>query len=211
MARARVIHLVDHDVGACAEWETILSAAGCEVASFASVPAFIARGLRVRPDCVVAEAMLGERGERGGLELQERVRELEPTVPVVFVSRNVDVRVIVRAMRAGAIDFLQKPVAPSRLLDAVARAAERAASLRAAELSRTTARARLECLTPRERVILGQVLQGRLNKQIAAALDCQEATVKVHRSRLMRKLGVRSLALLAQFGQDLGLDQRATE
>jgi len=208
MARAYVVHLVDPDADACSQWGRILADSGFEVRSFASAAAFLARGLPARPDCVVAEAMLGKRG---GLELQARVRELDPGVPVVFASGGADIRTIVHAMRAGAVDFLQKPVARTALLDAVERAVEKSAAFRAAEQQRATSQERLGRLTPRERVIFAQVLQGRLNKQIAAALECQEATVKVHRSRLMRKLGVRSVVRLVQFAQDLGLDRPVTE
>ena len=208
MARAYVVHLVDPDADACSQWARILADSGFEVRSFASAAAFLSRGLAARPDCVVAEAMLGKRG---GLELQARVRELDPGVPVVFASGGADIRTIVHAMRAGAVDFLQKPVAHAALLDAVERAVERSAAFRKAEEQRVTSRERLGRLTPRERVIFAQVLQGRLNKQIAAALECQEATVKVHRSRLMRKLGVRSVVRLVQFAQELGLDQPVME
>ena len=208
MARAYVVHLVDPDADACSQWARILADSSFEVHSFASAAAFLARGLTARPDCVLAEAMLGKRG---GLELQARMRELDPGVPIVFASGGADIRMIVHAMRAGAVDFLQKPVARAALLDAVERAVEKSAAFRAAELRRGSSLERLGRLTPRERVIFAQVLQGRLNKQIAAALECQEATVKVHRSRLMRKLGVRSVVRLVQFGQELGLEQPATE
>jgi FixJ family two-component response regulator len=96
------------------------------------------------------------------------------------------------------------PVADASLLDAVKRAVERSRALRAADQSRSTALERFALLAPRERDIFAQVLEGRLNKQIASTLDCEEATVKVHRSRLMRKLGVRSLARLVRFRQEIG-------
>ena len=169
---------------------------------------FLARGLPARPDCVIAESVLADCG---GVELQERTRAFDPTISVVFASGKADFRLIVRAMRAGAVDYLEKPVPERALLDAVARATERATALRAAEARRSSARERFGSLTPRERTILAQVLEGRLNKQIAATLECQEATVKVHRSRLMRKLGVRSLARLVQLAQDLGLNQPASD
>ena len=208
MARGYVVHLVDPDADACSQWARMLTDAGYEIRSFASAGVFLARGLPARPDCVVAEAMLGKRG---GLELQARMRELDPGVPVVFASAGADIRTIVHAMRAGAVDFLEKPVLGPALLDAVQRAVDKSCAFRAAEWRRTSSMERLGRLTPRERAIFAQVLQGRLNKQIAAALECQEATVKVHRSRLMRKLGVRSLVRLVQFGQDVGLDQPVIE
>lgn len=208
MAREFSVHLVSQDAGARIEWGRILEARDYDSASFGSAGDFLARGLSARPDCVIAEAVLGDCG---GLELQERTRSFDATISVVFVSGKADFRMIVRAMRAGAIDFLEKPVAEGALVDAVARATQRAAALRAVEERRMRARARFVSLTPRERAILAQVLEGRLNKQIAATLECQEATVKVHRSRLMRKLGVRSLARLVQLAQDLGFDRPADD
>jgi len=200
------VHLVSQDAGACREWARILEGSNHRVASFGSAGDFLSGGLPARPACVIAESVLADCG---GLELQERTRAFDSTISVVFVSGTTDFRLIVRAMRAGAIDYLEKPVAEGALLDAVARATERAAALRADQERRSRARDRFGSLTPRERTILAQVLEGRLNKQIAATLECQEATVKVHRSRLMRKLGVRSLARLVQFAQDLGLDRAA--
>jgi FixJ family two-component response regulator len=198
MAHATVVHTVGPDRDACSAWRRTLAGSGYEVHGFASPAELIASGLSSRPHCVVSEA------SPGGLELQERLRERDPTVAIVFVSAKCDVRLIVRAMRAGAIDVLRTPVAEAALLDAVGRAAARAATLRAQEQRRRSALERFSHLTPREQAIFAQLLEGRLNKQIAAALDCQEATVKVHRSRLMRKLELRSLTRLVQFGQDLG-------
>lgn len=203
MAGAIVVHLLAREERTLEGWAGILRSAGYRVAAFGSSAEFAACGLRSRPDCVVAEAPLVDCT---ALELQELVREYDLTISVVFASRVADFRVIVRAMRGGAVDFLEMPSTQHALQGAVEQAAMRAATLRAAGAERAGALARFERLTPREREILAQVLEGRLNKQIAATLDCQEATVKVHRSRLMRKLGVRSLARLVQLVLDAGVE-----
>ncbi len=202
MTRAIVVHLVARETRTLEAWAGVLRGAGYRVASFESCTGFAACGLRARPDCVVAEANLADCN---GLELQELVREFDSTISVVFASGEADFRMIVRAMRGGAIDFLEMPLTQHALQDAVARAAQRAVARRTAEAERAGVLERFERLTPREREILVQVLEGRLNKQIASTLDCQEATVKVHRSRLMRKLGVRSLARLVQLVHDAGI------
>ncbi|MFO1313643.1 MAG: LuxR C-terminal-related transcriptional regulator [Burkholderiales bacterium] len=207
MARAISVHLVAGDEATLVDWGRTLGASGYRVASFGSSTEFLACGLPARPDCVITEATLPDAS---GLDLQQRVVERDPSVSIVFASQESDFRTIVRAMRAGAIDFLETPVARGALLDAVARAVERTAGLRAAESRRCDHAQRFARLTPRERAILTQVLEGRLNKQIAAALDCKEATVKVHRSRLMRKLGVSSLARLVQLAQEAGVGRRET-
>lgn len=204
MACARAVHLVDHDKAACREWLRILAPAGYEVRSFACAADFLEMGLAERPHCVVAEFALPDVG---GLELQERMRGRGGAVPIVFASKSALIRNVVRAMKAGAVDFLQKPVRASVLVDAVARAVKMAEDVRADESSRSRASELFSRLTPRERVIFAHVLQGRLNKQIAATLDCREATVKVHRSRLMRKLEVRSVARLVHIGQTLRIDR----
>ena len=202
MTDRSVVHLVDPDQSACRQWEGVLSRAGHAVRSYDSPAAFLADGISLHPACVVTELAFATMT---GHELQARVAQIDPTVAIVFASGNGDVRQIVRVMRAGAVDFLQKPVAEAALIDAVDRAVRRSEELRAVALQRTSAKERLGRLTPRERTILVHVLEGRLNKQIAAVLDCQEATVKVHRSRLMRKLGVRSVARLVQLAEDFGM------
>lgn len=202
MTDGNVVHLVDPDEAACRQWAQILARVGYAVHWYSSPAVFFIEGIPLHPACVVTEFAFPAIT---GHEFQARVGQMDPTVAIVFVSSNGDVRQIVRVMRAGAIDFLQKPVSDAALTDAVDRAVQRSQDLRARELQRSSTRERLGRLTPRERTILEHVLEGRLNKQIAAVLDCQEATVKVHRSRLMRKLGVRSVARLVQLADDFGL------
>ena len=205
MARAIVVHLVAREQATLIDWGRILGALGYRVASFRSGAEFLAYGVPGRPDCVITEATLRDDT---GLDLQQRVLDRDPSISIAFASDQSDFRTIVRAMRAGAVDFLEMPVSAGELLAAVARAAERTAALRAAETRRSDHAELFARLTPRERAILSQVLEGRLNKQIAAMLGCKEATVKVHRSRLMRKLGVRSLARLVQLAHEAGFARR---
>jgi FixJ family two-component response regulator len=133
-----------------------------------------------------------------GLELQEKLAEQASERPVIFLTGKADVPRSVQAMKAGAVDFLLKPVEREVLLAAVARANEQDAKLRRERADRQAVERKLASLTPREREVLEQVAAGKLNKQIAAALGTVEKTVKVHRGRMMEKLGVRSVAELVR-------------
>lgn len=161
---------------------------------------WLADGIHARPACLVADAYGAD------VELLRRIAGFDPTIRVVFAAADADIRLIVRVMRGGAVDYLQKPLCGVALLDAVSRAVILSGTDRAVLYRRSQAQERLDRLTPRERRVLVEVLEGRLNKQIAATLDCQEATIKVHRSRLMRKLGVSSLARLVHFVRDVEVD-----
>ena len=131
-----------------------------------------------------------------GLELQQRLLESDEVRPIIFLSGHGDIASSVHAMKAGAIDFLVKPVRREKLLSAIARAEEQDTIARETRDRRNAVEMRLAKLTPREREVLDQVVLGRLNKQIAAALGTVEKTIKVHRGRMMAKLEVRSVAEL---------------
>jgi FixJ family two-component response regulator len=174
----------------------LVAARDCVFKTFASAEAFLDALGDDGPACVMVET---ELPGMSGLALQDRLLRQAPCIPLVFLADNADIATVVRTMRAGAIDFLPKPVTADALDDAVSRALQIAPALWEADLRRRTGRERLARLTPRERQVLEHVVAGRRNKQIASALVSEEATVKVHRSRLMRKLGVRSLAELLNF------------
>ena len=129
-----------------------------------------------------------------GLDLQSALAAAGLDVPIVFITGHGDIPMSVQAMKAGAVDFLPKPVAADALLDAVGQALARGARARAGQAEREVARRRLRSLTPRELEVLSQVTAGRLNKQIAAALGISLKTVKVHRARALEKLGAVSVA-----------------
>lgn len=197
----RTIHIVSGNVLVCRELERLLRALGHAVDCFASAGNFLANGLPERPHCAVLDCDLPEDCVPS---LQKIAQGQDVRIPVVVVAIDADVATAVRAMKAGAIDFLTLPVASDDLADAVARAALVADRWRGDEARRVRARALVERLTPRERAVFELLLEGKLNKQIAGALDSREATVKVHRSRLVRKLEVRSLAELLELGRHLG-------
>jgi FixJ family two-component response regulator len=173
----------------------LLRAAGHTVEAFASAREFLERERYAGPGCLVLDLRMPEMT---GLELQEALDRVGHALPVVFISGHGDVPASVRAMKAGAIDFLTKPVQKRTLLQAVERALARDAAARAARAERDAARARLGRRTPRERQVCDLVANGLLNKQIAAELGTGEKTIKFHRAHVMEKLGVGSVAELVR-------------
>jgi len=171
----------------------LLRSAGLPVRSFASAADFLSAGAHPGPCCVVLDMNMSGMG---GLDLQ---RELAGrTERVVFLTGYGDVPMCARAMKAGAVDFLTKPVDEEILLESVSRALELSAGAIAAMSDRSAACGKLKCLTPRERAVMERVVAGMLNKQIAADLGIAEKTIKVHRGRMMRKAGVVSVPELVR-------------
>ena len=161
----------------------------------ASPRAFLERAPADRPGCVVVDLRMPELS---GLDLQEELSRRGVSLPLVFLTGHGDVPSSVRAMKAGAIDFLSKPCDDTDLLAAVERALARDAEARAARAEKDAIQALFSALTPREREVCLLVAQGLLNKQIAAELGAAEKTIKVHRGRVMGKLGVESVAELVR-------------
>jgi FixJ family two-component response regulator len=192
---APTVLVVDDDPSVLRGLERLLRAAGYSVEGYASPRAFLERAPWDRPGCVVVDLRMPEVG---GIELQEELGRRGCALPIVFLTGHGDVSSSVRAMKAGAIDFLTKPCDDADLIAAVERALARDAEGRAAREERRAIRARFEALTPREREVCLLVARGLLNKQIAAELGTAEKTVKVHRGRVMDKLGVESLAELVR-------------
>jgi FixJ family two-component response regulator len=147
------------------------------------------------PGCLLVDLAMPEFS---GLELQDRLRALGDTHPVVFLSGHGSIQASVSAMKAGALDFIEKPCEEADLLATVRRALERDRQLREQRNAVAQIKRRLESLTPRESEVFRHVIAGRLNKQIAAVLGTAEKTVKVHRARVMQKMGVRSVAELTR-------------
>jgi FixJ family two-component response regulator len=154
------------------------------------------------PGCVILDLAMPEVD---GLELQQQLAQADVGRPIIFLSGRADIPASVRAMKAGAIDFLVKPVRRDDLLSAIARAEERDAAARAAADKQKSVNSRLSRLTPRERQVLDHVVLGSLNKQIAATLGTVEKTIKVHRGRMMTKMEVRSVAELVHLVEQAGV------
>ena len=198
--------LVDDDKGVLNALSRLLRTGGYEARAYASPEHFLAEYDASVAGCVILDLALPGIG---GLELQQRIAEQDPERPVIFLTGTGDVPKSVLAMRAGAVDFLTKPVERVQLFDALERARERDMNARNVKRDRQSFESRLAKLTPREREVLDHVVVGQLNKQIAHALGTVEKTIKVHRGRLMAKLEVRSVAELVRLTERAGLHPAA--
>ncbi len=196
-----MIFVVDDDAAFLTSVERLLRASGYAVACFASAGEFLAQRAPCAAGCVVADL---DMPGMDGLALQTALAESDAPLPVVFLTGRGDIPTSVRAMRSGAEDFLTKTAPKEALLAAIERALARDARERGDRERRQELRARFERLTPREREVLAQVLRGRLNKQIAADLGIDERSVKRHRTSLMAKIEVRSVAELARLAAEAG-------
>jgi FixJ family two-component response regulator len=192
--RNPIIHVVDDDDSVRTGVVRLLQAAGFEARGYASAGEFLlGRSDRNAPGCVVLDVRMPGPS---GLDLQEALARLEVPLPIVFLTGHGDIPMSVRAMKAGAVDFLAKPVSRDTLLASVRTALARDAETRAAREGLRLLRARYETLTPREREVFAGVVAGKLNKQIAADLGTAERTVKAHRAQIMGKMQVASVAAL---------------
>jgi FixJ family two-component response regulator len=197
-----IVYLVDDDPSILRALTRLLRAGGHQVSAFRSPREFLAQHDAAVPGCVVLDlAMPG----LNGLELQTALGAAGCQRPIVFLSGHGDVPSTVRAMKAGAVDFLTKPVREQDLLAAIERAIDGDRTMRRVRAELRAIGERLNSLTPREREVFRHVVSGQLNKQIAADLGTVEKTVKVHRSRVMEKMGVRSLADLVRVAERLGV------
>jgi FixJ family two-component response regulator len=192
------IFLVDDDAGVLKALSRLLQARGYEVQSFTSPQAFLANHDTAITGCAILDVSMPDLD---GLALQTALTAEGSQRPVIFLTGKGDIPTSVRAMRAGAIDFLTKPVNDDDLLAAIAHAQEEDAKIRSASADLNSINARFARLTPREHEVMTLVVAGRLNKQIAGDLGTVEKTVKVHRGRVMNKLGVRTVADLVRLAE----------
>ena len=201
-AQRPLVHVVDDDPGVRNALEDLLASVGYDVASFASASELLAAEQADHAHCLILDVRMPGVN---GLDFQEQLARKGRTVPVILVTGHGDVPMSVRGMKAGAIDFIQKPFREQDLLDAVALAVEECRRRAPLIERREDALQRFAGLSPREREVIGHVVKGRLNKQIAHELSISEVTVKLHRSSAMRKLGVRSLVELTRLADSLGI------
>jgi len=196
------VFLVDDEAALRSALERLLRAEDFIVDSFCSATDFLERLPDDAAGCLILDvAMPG----LDGLELQQRLIERGARLPIVFLTGHGDIPMSVQAIKAGAVDFLTKPVRRDALLRAVRSALERAEAERAALQTTADLRTRLAQLTPREREVMEHVIAGKLNKIIASDLGTSEQTIKVHRGRVMEKLNARSVADLVRIAQQLGI------
>lgn len=196
------VHVVDDDVSFLVALARLLRASGHAVKTYASANEFLAQRNADEPGCVVVDLRMPEVD---GLDLQAALARSSNPLPVLFLTGHADTVSTVQAMRGGAEDFLEKRAPKAALLDAVQRALARDTNERQSRTRQQELRSRFDTISTREREVLGLVLQGRLNKQIADDLGIVERTVKVHRKAIMTKLGVRSVAALTRLTQEAGV------
>jgi FixJ family two-component response regulator len=196
------VHIVDDDASFLAATSRLLRASGFAVKAFSSASDFLAQRDIDASGCVVADLQMPEMN---GLDFQAALARTRNPLPILFLTGHGDIPSTVRAMRGGAEDFLEKRAPKEKLLDAVKRALVRDARERESRARRRELRARFDALSERELEVLGHVVQGRLNKQIAADLGIHERTVKLHRTAITTKLGVPSVAELTRLAHEAGI------
>jgi len=202
------VHIVDDDASFLGAMERRLKHAGYEVVTYASAQHLLDRlPSESAPGCILLDVRLPGLT---GPELQERLHELGSTLPIIFITGYPDVRTTVKSVKAGADDFLTKPVSSEDLLGAIARAIAHHEATRGLRSKRDMVRARIAALTPREREVFELVVRGDANKQIARALGCTVRTIKAHRQRVMEKMQVQSLAELVSLAERVGVSPRPT-
>ena len=199
---SEIVYVIDDEAGMRKALTRLLRLEGFDVRAFASPGDFLAAYRAEETACLVLDVAMPELD---GMDLQRHLTDAGVFVPIVFLTGKGDIPMSVRAIKAGAVDFLTKPVNDADLLRAVRAALRQAASEKAEHATRTALAARYTSLTPREREVMAHVVAGKLNKQIAADLGTSEQTIKVHRGHVMEKMGVESLADLVRAAERLGI------
>ncbi len=202
MSNSGTVYVVDDDAGMRKAMARLCLSVGLKAQTFASATEFLDQEKLERPACIVLDICMPGLS---GLDLQTELANRKVQVPVVFITGHGDVPTSVRAMKAGAVDFVTKPFSNQDLLIIIRRAIDKDCTRHTVEAEQQVIQERLNTLTPREAEVLKLVLRGLLNKQIAAELGASEQTIKVHRGRVMEKMRVQSVAELVQAAVKVGL------
>jgi RNA polymerase sigma factor (sigma-70 family) len=197
-----IVFIVDDDDAVRRSLERLIKSVGLNVETFASAHEFLRREPPAGPACIVLDVRMPGLS---GLDLQQELVAAKLGLPIIFMTGHGTVPMSVRAMKAGAVDFLQKPIDEQILLDAVHQAIDRDRQSRDRQTQEQVIRERAESLTPREREVFSLVVSGLLNKQVAAELGTSEKTIKVHRARVMQKMQADSLADLVRMAEKAGI------
>jgi FixJ family two-component response regulator len=197
-----VVFVVDDDASMRRAVSNLIRSVGFRAEAFATAQEFLAVNPPDAPSCLVLDVRLPQVS---GLDIQAELIKTQKQLPIIFITGYGDIPMSVKAMKAGAVEFLTKPFRDQDLLDAVTIALDRSRLNRTNEKAATELRAKFQKLTPREQEVMALVTGGYLNKQIAAELGVSEITVKVHRGNVMKKFGVKSLADLVKMADTLGI------
>jgi RNA polymerase sigma factor (sigma-70 family) len=200
--KAAVVLVLDADPSIRSALKALFESVGLEIKTYASATNLLKNRILETASCLVLDVRLPGTS---GLEFQEELATAGIHTPIIFTTAHGDIPTAVRAMKAGAIDFLTKPFREQDMLDAVFEALERDRRRREEKESNLSLQRRFKSLSPREREVIARVAGGELNKQIAAKLGLSEVTVKVHRTNAMRKIGAKSLAELVRMTELLGI------
>lgn len=199
---AATVFVIDDDANVRASIQGLLKSAGLRSECFETAEQFLKEEPSTGPSCLIVDVSLPGIS---GLEFQERMQKAGRQIPIVFITGHGDIPMSVKAMKAGALEFLTKPFDDDDLLRAVGQALERDSATRKAQAQLDALRGRYQQLTPREKEVMTLVVSGLLNKQVAAELGTSEITIKVHRARIMTKMQAGSLAELVRMAEGLGV------
>jgi FixJ family two-component response regulator len=197
-----IVFVVDDDVSVRESLESLLRSTGWQVETFASAQEFLSRPRALAPSCLVLDVTLPDLN---GLDLQKRIAVDRIDMPIIFITGYGDVPMTVRAMKAGAVEFLTKPFVTDELLGAIHNAIERSRAALESEAGMQALRDSYATLSPREREVMALVVSGLLNKQVGGELGISEITVKAHRGKVMQKMKAKSLADLVNMNARLGV------
>jgi FixJ family two-component response regulator len=197
-----IVFVVDDESAVGVSIKRLLHSVGLEARHFTSASEFLRAKRPDAPGCIVLDVRLPDLS---GLDLQQELAKANVDLPVIFVTGHADIPMTVRAMKAGAVEFLTKPFREQELLEAVQRAISRHRQILDQRASMRVLQSRYELLTPREREVFPMVASGLLNKQVAAELNASEKTIKVHRGQLMQKMEAHSLSDLIRMAEQLGV------